>query len=477
MLVVILSGCSAKNDTAPTVQKETVASESDTSLDFEDKETTIEFKLKSGVVYYRNKIKYPYFLGNSEVEKSLNEGYQDYVDKCKENNVNYDELYENLVDQGVDVDNNLPYYDDFTSEVTYNKNGIISVKEVSVMWSGGAHPYHTVKGRTYEVSTSKELSYTDIIDGDEEQIDKILRHYLEEAIGDFKESQFKKLKNDTQFVLCDEGLCFFLWMGDAVDETEVIIPFTDDTTYIISADELLNTTDDEQEETKPAETVKETKAESDKDKNDNSDKQQKASYKNVINDAIKESEAFSSYEDPQGVLYDIDSNGVDELIMIFNSTKAKNPYDGSKCPGALYSVYTIADNKVVPLIEKELLFTIAGGPSGGAYILENGSQTLLGFDYSESNPAQGNDWYVGGDWNFYELNGTSMNEVKYVEYATIRDSSNNIKYESSTAKVDGSQQPYEDFESWLYSYSSTCILESYGRDDSTSLKTLLKKIK
>ena len=208
----------------------------------------------------------------------------------------------------------------------------------------------------------------------------------------------------------------------------------------------------------------------------------KPSYKNVISQAIKEAEAYSPYEDPQGVLYDVDGNGVEELIMIFSSVNGTNPYDGQTVPAALYSVYTISGNKVVALLDREQLFTEAGGPLGVAYILKNGSETLLCFEYSEINPGSSNgELYVHGDWHIYKVNGSKIDKVKTVNYSYVSVSDDNgntysIKYDESTATINNSKKPYKEFEQWLDSYDSTLLFRSYGRDDSTSLETLLNEI-
>ena len=202
---------------------------------YEMKTEVIEFPLSDGTLYYSNTIKYPYFVGNSVIESTLNQRYADMIAYCKANDTDYDEQYQEWGDDEA----RLPYYDDTSSEVLYDGRGAISVKEIHVMWSGGMHPYHEVIGLNYDLATGKELTYHDILDGTDEQIDSVLRYYYEKGRGKATDFIVSTMKEYTAYALCEEGLCFFYNVGDAVERAEIIIPYTSDDTYVISLSDLL----------------------------------------------------------------------------------------------------------------------------------------------------------------------------------------------------------------------------------------------
>lgn len=202
---------------------------------YEMKTEVIEFPLSDGTLYYSNTIKYPYFVGNSVIESALNQRYADMIAYCKANDTDYDEQYQEWGDDEA----RLPYYDDTSSEVLYDGRGAISVKEIHVMWSGGMHPYHEVIGLNYDLATGKELTYHDILDGTDAQIDSALRYYYEKGVGKATDYIVSVMKEYTAYALCEEGLCFFYNVGDAVERAEIIIPYTSDDTYVISLSDLL----------------------------------------------------------------------------------------------------------------------------------------------------------------------------------------------------------------------------------------------
>ncbi len=211
------------------------SSEAPSKLEYEMREEVIEFPLSDGTVYYSNTVKYPYFLGSSDVEKTINSRYSKYIRDFKDNDTDYDEVYESVKQWS---DPNPPYYDDITAEVAYNKNGAISIKETAIMWSGGAHPYSTVNGITYDIKSGKELKWQDIIIGSDEAIDKKLKEALEKAVGySVKGTMMQTLKESTGYSLCDKGLCFYYNVGDAVDRKNVVIEYTSKDSYLIKLDD------------------------------------------------------------------------------------------------------------------------------------------------------------------------------------------------------------------------------------------------
>ena len=134
----------------------------------------------------------------------------------------------------------LPYYEDVICQVVYNDLGAFSIKENHSMWTGGVHPYQNVFGLNYDLITGRELTYSDILEGTDEEIDRILRYYFEKSLGTPTDTELEILKEDTEYVLCKEGLCFYYKTGDAPPPTQIIIPYTSEDTYVISVKQLLS---------------------------------------------------------------------------------------------------------------------------------------------------------------------------------------------------------------------------------------------
>lgn len=223
----------------------------DTKIEYEMKTETIETLLSDGRAYYSNTVNYPFFLGSSDVESELNQRYADMISEFQSHvgdSAEADEAYKerlndpNLycIDEYGQKTVPIPFYDDVDSEVIYNERNVLSIKETYSMWSGGMHAYHSEKALNFDISTGKELTYLDILDGTNAEIDAVLRLYLEKFVYSPTEVQIEDLKQYTAYTLCDDGLCFYYNVGDAVSRQEIVIPYTSEDTYIITVTDLLN---------------------------------------------------------------------------------------------------------------------------------------------------------------------------------------------------------------------------------------------
>ncbi len=214
----------------------TVLNNSDISdnviIKYEMRTELVEFYLSNGTLYYYNEIEYPFFLGNSKVENIINQHYVDMIAEFRANNTDYDALYQESLEWEISV-NDYPYYDNVSCKVTFNERGAVSIDEIHVMWSGGMHPYHHHVCLNYDINTSKELTYLDIMDGTNDQIDDMLGDCFEKYVWTPKGQEISILKESTAYALTKDGLCFYYNVGDAVDCDEIIVPYTSDNTYII----------------------------------------------------------------------------------------------------------------------------------------------------------------------------------------------------------------------------------------------------
>lgn len=207
------------------------------SLRYEMREEVIDFSTSDGIVVIKSHIQYPYFTDGSTCAQLLNKRYADFIKSYKERDDDYDAYYSDIVDSG--ETHLLPFYDDVTIEVTYNKNGYISLKEATSSFTGGAHAYGEEKTLTLRLVDGKIMGCLDFLEGEDNLCDQLLKKYYTESIGYYPQGY--GVGADAPFVLTQEGLCIFYDGGDSLPATSFTIPYTQMGSCIISVNALLDT--------------------------------------------------------------------------------------------------------------------------------------------------------------------------------------------------------------------------------------------
>lgn len=216
------------------------------SLSYQMHTESFEFPLSDGRLYYSNELTYPYFQGTFNVVSTINQHYSEIVDGYRYNDTDYDAVHQEALEFNENADEGIPYYDDLETEVTlFDINGAVAIKETYTSWLGGAHPYHEVKGINFDVASGQILTYEDILQGTNEQIDAVLRKYFIEAVpwhqgANDGTMSMAEILEYTGYTLTEGGLCFYYNVGDAVGRQEFTIPYTTTDSYLISTEELLN---------------------------------------------------------------------------------------------------------------------------------------------------------------------------------------------------------------------------------------------
>lgn len=427
-----------------------------TEMEYEMRTKRIECPLSDGRIYYYNEINYPYFKGTSNAEETLNAHYADILEDCKKNDTDYDALYASQKEMGWDNGSGIPYYDTLSAEVAYNKNGVISIKETSVIWSGGMHPYHAISGLTYEVESGNKLDYLDILQGSEEQIDQIFREKLEESVGGARDYLVKSLKENTGYALTEDGLCFYLNMGDALERALILIPCTSEDTYQIDVAMLLDSATPEESDSY-------------------------VGYAAAIEEAIELCKEVSAYAKGGGFLYDLNGDGQEELIIVHDMLyKDENYIDGF--PTKVCSVFTMKNGEVITLLSHQRLYIEAGGPSGSAGVVMRNGRTYLFTTWETGETGAGARRY--GEWNLYEMGTTALlqsTRVEYLRVETWTDGGSATDDLQSSATIDGRDTSYESFENWVdeitrVKETAGCISYYSGKEDGIPLEELLKRV-
>lgn len=202
------------------------------SLKYEMREVNFSHYTSEGVLFSTNSVKYPYFSGNSELEKTLNAYYEQVISDYEKDDVSgYDEWYGELNE--FDIEHKLPFYQNIDVTVTYDQNGYFSYIEWLHDWPGGMHPYHYESTHTYDIKTGEKKEYTDFFDSDAATAKKYIRKCAEaldisRLIESFPDDEYQS------FVLTEDGIRFYIWVGDAVAREELLIEYTDKTKLTIA---------------------------------------------------------------------------------------------------------------------------------------------------------------------------------------------------------------------------------------------------
>lgn len=166
-------------------------------------------------------------------------------------------------------------------------------------------------------------------------------------------------------------------------------------------------------------------------------------YAQVIRDTM--TYHHQVYEDGQGsgVLYDLDGNGVKELILVHFAVIDR------WIPASVYSVYTMDGGEAMALFFQEPVYVHAGGPDGYVQIVEKNGKNYIAVNSENSEPGDTTVDFLG-TWTLYAVDGTKMyvdTEVEYCRQYNISNSS--INTAGSYMKINGAKYSYSMLQTWL----------------------------
>ncbi len=160
----------------------------------------------------------------------------------------------------------------------------------------------------------------------------------------------------------------------------------------------------------------------------------------------------------RGLLYDLDGNGTEELILTYLS-------DGDHC-----AVYTVEEGKAVSMLEDHVYVVMEEGDQCELGLAEIDGQQYL-YTYAESYKMEENDVY--GDmmhyttrWKLYLPSEEGMAlaiEVDREEYCALNHSRAywDIVEELSSLRINGEEKPLEDYWDW---YGTVDLIGSLNRE-------------
>lgn len=128
---------------------------------------------------------------------------------------------------------------DFNYAVKYNQNGLLSIVLSDYQYAGGAHGSTVQSSYTFDLSTGKALSLSDLMlpdSGYAAYIDSAIRTEIDRRVKDgvlyeFEDGKFTDIGANPEFYLSDSGLVFYFqqyaYFPYAAGIQEFLIPYAD----------------------------------------------------------------------------------------------------------------------------------------------------------------------------------------------------------------------------------------------------------
>ena len=195
-------------------------------------------------------------------------------------------------------------------------------------------------------------------------------------------------------------------------------------------------------------------------------------YTEPIRAAMKENgDAAPGY----GLLYDLDGNGTDELLMVYRAS--------DNAPFVVLSVYTLRGGAAETLLDHRALFAEVGGESGTVSVVRKDGRTLLLAERTSPEALDAARVRVTGDAELYTLDGT-MKRLSRLEYTRIdRLDGAQISDEgfSCSEQTPDATEPrtLAQYKAWFDALERTAVLTAYdyhNTSDGLPLELLLGRL-
>jgi len=179
---------------------------------------------------------------------------------------------------------------------------------------------------------------------------------------------------------------------------------------------------------------------------------------------------FKFFGSNSGVLYDLDGDGVKELVVqYFKKTSA---LDGNAIG---LGVYTIKNGAVVTVTEQDIFAGFANtGMEYMAVTEKDGTAYVV--CAAEGNYSGAPETYSPkGNWYAYSYNGSSLTKASSATYEYTLDKTAN-KITSGSATIDGRKTTYADFESYHNSFAEKEVITKNGNAVGKTLTQLISEL-
>lgn len=174
-------------------------------------------------------------------------------------------------------------------------------------------------------------------------------------------------------------------------------------------------------------------------------------YISIIKGALESTKNVYSASEGWGLLYDVDENGIKELIMVYSD------YVDS-LPATVCSIYTMDGNYPVALCDQARLFTDVGGGSGYVSVSENGSTKFIEV-HGNSTEVTGDEGLFSGFWVVSSVDGTTMVRESEVSFkGTHNYNTDNDLFQETYILIDGKEVDYQTYKSWAEGFKKLEVI-------------------
>lgn len=190
------------------------------------------------------------------------------------------------------------------------------------------------------------------------------------------------------------------------------------------------------------------------------------SYTTRVEAAIERTSSLSASFVKSGLLYDMDGNGVEELLLLYAFPAGYNKAE--KC---VYSLYTKVDGQVRAIKQEETLYTLADNGRGLVGVVKDGGKPYF-VTYRENSAQTEEGSSSAGDWKFYAVSAAGLTLTSTAQYRYQMDPEGLTLSES--AEKNGESLTLEQYTGWQAGLENVAVLPGEDGDD---LYGLLEKVK
>lgn len=181
--------------------------------------------------FFKSNIKYPYLKikdkysdkknKSIKVIQDINNNIQSYItgnfSKVKEQSKQYEDYYNGLTSKEKENTIKYQFEIDTDSEVSYNKNNLISIPITTYEFTGGAHGMTYLTSFNYNLATGDEIKLKDIFKKDVDYV-KIANKYISSQIAKDKDNffyndpgikGFTTISSNQEFYITDDGIVIY----------------------------------------------------------------------------------------------------------------------------------------------------------------------------------------------------------------------------------------------------------------------------
>jgi len=180
-------------------------------------------------------------------------------------------------------------------------------------------------------------------------------------------------------------------------------------------------------------------------------------------------------------LFDIDNNGIDELIVMY-VTDIDNGY--GDFPHMVCEAYTIDNGTLAILIDTFPMYAQAGGPSGSVSIVQIDGIKYLAIT-SEGGETGGYPTnHRSGEWYLYRIDRAEASksiDVTY-DYTVDVEHGDVLLYDESFARINGNKVSYREYERWRGRLETLKTMDGFtddwrGNDDGVNINRMIEQLK